>query len=107
MANGNNDPGFLLVQTVSKEIHEVHKMVNKLGQMSAQQAQLLSGMNNIMNNLTGLSMLLNCMQVAMLENMDEYAKGEVMETYQELCKENGVKPLTGEIASEDGVEGEE
>ena len=100
MGNGNNTELFVL-QSIAKEVHQVHQMTNKLGEMSAQQAQMLEGMNNIMGNLTGLSMLLNCMQVAQLETMEYSDKQNVMNEYQDLCKKFGVKPLTGEIIPED------
>ena len=101
MSNGNSDMTMKVLQGIALETHQIHQMVNKMGQISAQQAQMLNGMNNIMNNLTGLSMLSHCMQTALLDNMDEFSKADVMEIYERLCKENGVKPLTGEISGSD------
>ena len=97
MGNGNSDMTMKVMQQITLQTNQTNQMVNDLGKMANQQAKMLEGMNNIMGNLTGLSMLLNCMQVAQLEAMDYSDKHNVMDEYQELCKKFGVKPLTGEI----------
>jgi len=105
MGNGNSNPNFLVMQAIAKQTNEIHLMVNKIGKMSAEQAKAMEAIINITNNLTGLSMLLHCMQTAQLEVMEASERYEVMEVYYEFCKKYDVKPLTGVVDPEEG-EGE-
>ncbi len=88
MGKGNSDPTIIVMQQIAQESHKTMTMVDQIGNM-------VSTQGNMMTNLIGLCMLLNCMQVALLENMDEYTKSDVIKEYKDLCKKYGVKPLTG------------
>ena len=94
MENGNSNPNTMALQQIATQCNQTNQMVNQIGKMANEQ-------RNILNKLIGASTHLNCLLVAQLASMDEYARSEVMKEYEELCKKCGINPLV-KIQEEEG-----
>ena len=67
MGNGNSNPNIIVLQEIATQCHQTSLMVNQIGKMAGEQ-------KNILNKLIGASTHLNCLLVAQLASMDEYAR---------------------------------
>lgn len=85
----NNGNQVALMQQLFQQMQQTAQGVNIINQ------NLTANMKQ-MDNLSGLTMLNNCMQVALINSLDEEMKNKVISIYQLLCKQYGVKPMTDE-----------
>ena len=86
LENGDNMTNAIL-QNILQQQQQCMVGLNELGKML--QAVMKQNQSTV-----GLCTIIQCMQTALLEDMDEDSKEFVMTKFEELCEKYGLNPST-------------